>query len=592
MAEKRAQRRLAAIMAADVVGYSRLMEHDETGTLTALKARRRDVLVPVVAQHNGRVVNFMGDGVLVEFGSAVDAVQCAVELQKGFAGANEGVPETNRIVLRIGINLGDVIVEGSDLYGDGVNVAARLEGLAEPGGIYASASVQEQVSGKLSLAFDDLGEHSLKNIAKPVRVFAVHGGTAHYVAAPIAQPGMVNPSIAVLPFTNMSGDAEQDYLSDGITEDVITELSRFRNLLVIARNSSFAFKGQSLDLREVGRKLGASYVVEGSVRRAGKRIRITAQLIDARSGAHIWADRYDRDLVDVFEVQDELVRTIVSTIGGRIEVAAKAQATRLSDQGLRAYDLYLRAVAAEDKNTREAYRNAGDLLQRSIAQDAGFAPAHHHLSLVTLIEWMAFWVEDRDKAFADALSAARAALALDDSNSSLHAHFGMLLMYSSDYDESALHFAKAFELNPNDAKAKALHGLFLTAIGQPHEAIGSFDLAARLNPLHPDWSNWLKGIAYFTARRYTDAILTFKAINKPMNEVRGWLAASYAFAGNHEQAVVMLEAFLRIARAEMPAFPEPKIAAWAPFWHGAIPYKNDTDREHLFAGLRKAGMLD
>ena len=292
---------------------------------------------------------------------------------------------------------------------------------------------------------------------------------------------------------------------------------------MIARNSSFAFKGQSLDLREVGRKLGASYIVEGSVRRAGKRIRINAQLIDASSGAHIWADRYDRDLADVLEVQDELVRTIVSTIEGRIEVAAKAQATRLSDQGLRAYDLYLRAIAAGDKNTREAYRNARVLLQRSITQDAGFAPAHHQLSLVNLIEWMAFWVEDRDKAFAEALSAARAGLALDDSNSSLHAHFGMLLMYGSYYDESALHFAKAFELNPNDAGARALHGYFLTAIGRPSEAIGSFDLAARLNPLHPDWSNWLKGIAYFTARRYTDAILDLQG-DQHADERSAWLA--------------------------------------------------------------------
>ena len=361
MAEKRPQRRLAAILAADVVGYSRLMGHDETGTLSALKARRRDVLAPVVAQHGGRVVKLMGDGVLVEFASAVDAVQCAVELQKGFAGANEGVPETSRIVLRIGINLGDVIVEGSDLYGDGVNVAARLEGLAEPGGIYISATVHDHVIGKLAQPFEDLGEHTLKNIAKPVRVYrAGTGGNGNPRAL---TPGATKekPSVAVLPFVNMSGDPQQEYFSDGITEDIITELSRFRQLLVIARNSSFVFKGKPVDVGEIGRKLGVQYLVEGSIRKSADRIRITAQLINTVDGTHVWADRYDRELKNLFSVQDEVTHTVAATLIGRIEADARGQLKRKPTDNLTAMTAILgvsstiRSLPMQDMEKARSY---------------------------------------------------------------------------------------------------------------------------------------------------------------------------------------------------------------------------------------------
>lgn len=584
-----ANRRLAAIMMADVVGYSRMMAADEAGTYAAMEERFHGVLEPNIAKFGGRVVKLMGDGVLVEFASAVNSVQAALEIQAQMAAASEKLPDGKQIILRIGINLGDVIGEGSDIYGDGVNVAARLEALALPGGIVISDKVEAEVRGKIASAFTDMGEQQLKNIDRPIRAFRSTGESVSGLSEGGAS-GSGKPTIAVLAFTSMSSEADQHYLSDGITEDIITELSRFRHLLVIARNSSFTFKGQSVDLREVGRKLGADYVVEGSVRKVGSRIRITAQLIDAKSGAHIWAERYDREFAEIFEVQDELVRTMVSTIGGRIESAGKAQAARLSDQGVRAYDLYLRAVACEDKNTREGYRNARQLLQQAIAHDPGFAPAYHHLSLVTYVEWMAFWIEDRDKGFADSLSAARHALTHDDSNSSLHAHLGMLLMYGGDYEEAAMHFNKSFGLNPNDAKARALHGFFLTAMGRADEALDSFDLASRLNPLQPDWSNWLKGIALFTRRSYGEALLAFRAIKVPMNEVRGWMAASYAHAGKTEEAASMLSAFLSIAQSEMQVPPEANLAAWTSFWHGAIPYKSETDREHLYAGLRKAGM--
>ena len=378
MAEKRAQRRLAAIMAADVVGYSRLVEHDELGTLAALKARRRDVLVPVVVQHNGRVVDFTGDGVLVEFGSAVDAVQCAVKLQEGFAVANQSLSEKQQIVLRIGVNLGDIIVEGSKIYGDGVNVAARLEGLAEPGGIYVSASVQEQVSGKLSLAFDDLGEHTLKNIAKPVRVYRT--GTDGNSNPTTLSLGTTKekPSVAVLPFLNMSGDLEQQYFSDGITEDIITELSRFRSLLVIARNSSFQFRSAT-DVKKIAKELGVQYVVEGSIRKHHEQIRTSAQLIEAESGNHLWAEHYDRDIRELFAVQDEVTQAIATTIEGRMAFSGAQRSRRKPTNDLAAYDCFLQG--------RETIEQRGDhdfamlLLRRAIKLDPDFAQAYAWLSV-------------------------------------------------------------------------------------------------------------------------------------------------------------------------------------------------------------------
>ena len=308
------QRRLAAILSADVAGYSRLMGEDEAGTLAALKRHRTAVVDPEIAAHNGRIVKLMGDGALVEFASVVDAVECAVAVQQGMAKRNAGVPEDKRIAFRIGINLGDIIVEGDDIYGDGVNVAARIQEIAAPGGVCISSKVQGEVTGKVEAAFKDAGEHELKNIAKPVRVYRWTEGTEAPVseAAPLALPD--KPSIAVLPFTNMSGDPEQEYFSDGISEDIITELSRFRSLFVIARNSSFAYKGQSVNVGKIGQELGVAYVVEGSVRKAGNRVRITAQLVEAASGNHLWAERYDRDLDDIFAVQDEVTIAIVTAI--------------------------------------------------------------------------------------------------------------------------------------------------------------------------------------------------------------------------------------------------------------------------------------
>ena len=585
------ERRLAAILAADVAGYSRLMGADEEATLATLNAYRA-VIDGLVADHRGRVFGSAGDSVVAEFASPVEAVRCALAIQTEIEGRNADLAEDRRMRLRIGVNLGDVMAEGDNLFGDGVNVAARLEEIAEPGDVCISAKVHDEVAGKTDGIFIDAGEHRVKNIAAPIRVWrwseAAGAGEPPRTDEALALPD--KPSIAVLPFVNMSGDVEQEYFSDGITEDIITELARFRTLFVIARNSSFTFKGRSVDVGEVGRKLGVQYVVEGSVRKAGDRVRVTAQLVDAAAGNHIWAERYDRDLEDIFAIQDELVRTIVATVGGRIDVVGKARAARMSDANLRAYDLYLRGAAAEDGNTKADYQRARQYLERAIELDPGLVVAHHHLSLVNFLEWMAHWVDDRDRAFTDAMNAEKTALALDDADSRVHCQLGMLHLYRREFDEAGQYFEKAIRLNPNDFQAMGLHGYYLAVIGEPERGLEQFDRALRLNPLEPSWIRWLRGIAYFTAERYDDAIADLRLIETPFNEVRGWLAASYAQAGRLDDARATLEEFLRVAEPEMSVFPGRDLGAWDAYWHGAIEYRSEADFDRLYEGLRKAGL--
>jgi len=365
-------RRLAAILAADVAGYSRLIGADEGGTLDRLRALRRELLDPKIAEHRGRLVKTTGDGLLVEFGSLVDALRCAVEVQSEMTGHNTGVPPNKRIELRIGINVGDIVVEGGDIFGDGVNVAARLEGLAEPGGICVSARVQEDAAGKLDLAFEDIGEQQLKNIARPVRVFGAVIGQK-----PVPEPALAlpdKPSIAVLPFANMSGDAEQEYFADGMVEEIITALSRIRWLFVIARNSSFTYKGQAVDVKQVGRELGVRYVLEGSVRKAGNRVRITGQLIDATTGAHLWADRFDGSLEDVFDLQDKVASSVAGVIEPALQAAETACSANRPTTDLTAYDLYLRAYAMS-LSSAARFPEALGLVEQAIARDPRYGPA-------------------------------------------------------------------------------------------------------------------------------------------------------------------------------------------------------------------------
>jgi TolB-like protein/Flp pilus assembly protein TadD len=390
----------------------------------------------------------------------------------------------------------------------------------------------------------------------------------------------------------MSGDPEQEYFSDGITEDIITELSRFRSLFVIARNSSFHYKGQSPKVQDIGRELGVQYVVEGSVRKAGNRVRITAQVVEAASGNHIWAERYDRELEDVFAVQDEVVRTIVSTVGERVDSAGQKRAERLSASDLRAYDHIHRATASIYRFTKEGNARAREHLERAVELDPRSSQAHHQLSVVHFMDWMAHWVDDREKSLAIAYDSAKKAVALDDTDGTAYGALGMCHIYHREYDDARYCFERALMLNPNDCHSLRRFGFYLTAVGRIDEALTNFDQSARINPLQPEWVDWMRGITFFTARRYDEAIVSLRTIQDPINEVRGWLTASYAGAGRLDEARAMLEEFFRVAEQDMAVFPGRKLTAWEPFWHGAIEYQSDADFEHLYDALRKAGLED
>src|SRR5271167_3403046 len=412
MAEERLQRRLAAILSADVVGYSRLMGMDEAGTLSRLKSMRRDLLDPLIAAHSGRTFKLMGDGALVEFGSAVDAVTCAIEVQKRVQERNAGSPEDSRIQFRIGINVGDIIVDGDDIYGDGVNVAARIQALAEPGGIYISRGAAEQVRDKVPIKIETRGEQTVKNIARPIEVFciiaedrdaivvAINKSEAH-VQTPVITD---KPSIAVLAFNNMSGDSEQEYFSDGISEDIITDLSKLSEVHVIARNSSFTYKGKSVDVKQVGRALGVRYVLEGSVRKAGNRVRVTGQLVDAASGAHIWADRFDRDLTDIFAVQDELTREIIAALKIKLSEAEKALIVGSSTNNEDAHDFFLRGREAlyRPKRDREMFTEATACFRRAIELDPNYAAPYAGLGFAYVLDYQHHWSDTSENSLPQA----------------------------------------------------------------------------------------------------------------------------------------------------------------------------------------------
>ena len=580
MAEKRAQRRLAAILAADVVGYSRLMEHDEAGTLAALKARRRDVLAPLITQHHGRIVKLMGDGVLVEFGSAVDAVQCAVELQKGFARANEGVAETSRIVLRIGINLGDVIVEGTDLYGDGVNVAARLEGLAEPGGIYISGSVYDQVKRKLSSSFDELGPHAVKNISEPVQIYRVR--TGYREAAESTAQTQTKPSIAVLPFANMSGDAEQQYFSDGITEDIITELSRFRSLFVIARNSSFQYREKSVDVRRVGRELGVRYVVEGSVRKMADKVRITAQLIDASSANHLWSERYDRELKDIFAVQDELVRAICGVIPGQLDRFAVEALRRKPPDNLTAYDCELRGRWAM-AHWSEGLSVALEWFEKAAKADPNYAMAHAGMALVYAYEIVALGLPGTSR-MAQANEHAQRATVLDDRNPTVQAYAGMAYLLTCEYQLSRAHAERAVFLNPNDPFTLFVKANVLTYAGDQEQALEYFAKSERLEPYAPDDErlDFLCDCHYLLGN-FEKVIEIHELYQNVPASLYLILAAACAQAGRPAQARAAVADYERLRPAGHDALTMIK--------HQMRMCSRQEDRDRWFEGYRKAGLL-
>jgi adenylate cyclase len=510
MAKEHVQRRLAAILAADVCEYSRLMGADETGTRAQFNRQFEEIIQPAIDEYRGRLVKTMGDGFLVEFGSVVDAVQCASDIQSKVTPKQESEPTDKRMLFRIGIHLGDVIVEGDDIHGDGVNIASRIEGLAEPGGICLSDMVHAGVRNKLSLTYDDLGVQSLKNIADPIQVFGVSLNPSDTDGATGAEAIFRRPAVAVLPFQNLSGDPEQEYFADGLTEDIITALSLWRSFPVIARNSTFGFKGQSPDIRKVGKDLGARYVVEGSVRKAGDRIRVTAQLINAETGHHVWAERYDRKLDDIFALQDEITQRIAATIEPALEQIEQQRVQTRSVHDLAAWESCLRGWALVHEVTKEANVSARELFQRALNIDEQFARAYVGLAFTYYRDLRFYGTDDRQEWGARFFDAARRAVSLDSLDAEAHTMLARAYQtVSGQLENATAEASKAVSINPYNAMANSvLGGMLALGAARYDEGITSFEKAVALNPLDPRNYVYLfqLGIAHLGAARYETAL--------------------------------------------------------------------------------------
>jgi len=509
----RVERRLAAVLAADIAGYSRLMGADEEGTLERLKACRRALIDPRIAEYRGRIVKTTGDGMLVEFASAVDAVRCASEIQRGMANSNVDVPNGKRIEFRVGIHVGDIIIDDNDIFGDGVNIAARLEGIAEPGGICISDDAYRQIRGKTEIAYDDMGSQSLKNISEPMRAWRAQSATAAptLVSADCSPPTLAlpdKPSIAVLPFQNMSGDLEQEYFADGMVEEIVTALCRFKQLFVIARNSSFTYKGRAVDLKQVGRELGVAYVLEGSVRKSGNMLRITGQLIDAKTGGHLWADRFEGGLEDIFQLQDKVTINVISALIPKLEQVEIDRVKRKPTESLDAYDNYLRAVASAMPYTREGDTEALRLFYRAIELDPDFAVAYGRAAWIFVTRKSNGWLVDRERELAEGTRLARCAAELGNDDAAALCWAGFALAYlAHELDEGIALLDRALNLNPNLAAAWYVSGWLMVYFGEPVEAIERFATAMRLSPRDPLIFRMHAGVAYahFFASQYDEA---------------------------------------------------------------------------------------
>ena len=576
--QARVERRLAAILAADVAGYSRLMEADEEGTLERLKALRRELVDPKIAEHKGRIVKTTGDGLLVEFASVVDAVRCAVAVQQAMPERNAGVAPDSRIEWRIGVNLGDVIVEGDDLYGDGVNIAARIEALADAGGVLVSNTVHDQVRDRLPFTFEDLGEQQVKNIVRPVRVYRVNDtGAAAKSPLPAALPLPDKPSITVLPFANMSGDPEQEYFADGMVEEIITTLSRIRWLFVIARNSSFTYKSQAVDVKQVGRELGVRYVLEGSVRKAGGRVRITAQLVDAESGAHLWAERFDGLLEDVFELQEKVASSVAGVIEPALQAAEIRRSAKRPTSDLTAYDLYLRALSQYESG-RAGTEQAVELLGRAIERDPGYGPAlalaahcHQVLDIIGL-------AKDPAANRGEGIDLARRALrvARDDPDVLGRAAFAFAY-FGEDIDAAIALIDRARELNPSFALGWFRSGWLRLWHGEPDLAIEHFRISLRLSPRDPIAACFLGiGIAHVFNRQFDEArTMLLRSLQESPNSVPTyrWLAACCAHMGRPGEAREVVNRLRTMTPVVLPS---------------ASPYRNPEHHELYMSGLRLA----
>jgi adenylate cyclase len=587
MTDERINRKLAAILAADVVGYSRLMEADEAGTLAALKRHREFIFDPAVAAHNGRIVKLIGDGAVVEFGSVVDAVNCALSVQRSGASMDQSAPQPT-IVLRIGINLGDVIIESDDIYGDGVNIAARLEPLAEPGGICVSSIVNESVGNRIDVRFTDGGDIRVKNIDRPIRIWKWHPGkmatTAQRSSAANPEPNVETPSIAVLPFTNMSGDPEQEYFSDGISEDIITDLSKIAGLMVISRNSSFTYKGRSVDTRAVGRDLGVRSVLEGSVRRAGNRVRITAQLIDAATGGHRWGERYDRDLTDLFEVQDDVTRRIVDALKVTLSPAEKA---RLADSGtsnIDAYDYFLRGrelLLGKTKN-RETFEQSMKFLKRALELDPSYSQAYAGLSMAYNLDYQNRWSDNPDISLRLAKLNAEQAIEKDPNEPFARLVASWAAIFEKDLDRAKSEADIALSLNPNFSGAYASLGHIQTLSGLALEAIPALERAIRLDPAFKPQNLHLLGMAYLLAGKYETAaaLLRERILLVPGTDFsRVLLASALGHLGEVDEARRIWQELKEI---------NPKYSFREHF--ARQPFKSEEDVRRIAEGLTKSGL--
>ncbi len=570
------ERRLAAILVADVAGYSAMAGRDEEGAIAAFKGCL-EALAPIIGMHGGRVVKTMGDGLLVEYTSVVDAVVSAQAMQRRIAERNRHLPEDQAMRFRIGVHVGDIVVDGDDILGDGVNIAARLEGQAEPGGVVVSGRVHEDVTGKLDLTFADLGPRELKNIARPVHLYALAPEGA---PAPPPTPELPDkPSIVVLPFDDMSGDAGDPYFADGITEDIITELSRFSSLFVIGRKSTFTYRGRAVTTQEIRRDLGVRYILEGSVRRAGDRVRVTVQLIDSETGSHVWADRYDRELGDIFDLQDELTQAIVATLPGRLLLAEENRVRRKPPQQMAAYDYVLAGRIHHHRVTSEDNAEALRMLETAIQLDPDFAEAYAWKAC-TLGQAVEFGFRD-DAAEADkeAFAAIEKALSLDENDVECHRLLCEVYMESRRLDQAETHSDRALQMNPNDPRIVAQRGELLTWLGRPEEGVEWIEKAMRIDPFGAPGRAHLLGRALYSARRYAEAIDAFRKIVSPRYMHRAEVAACHARIGDQVCATELATAALRLN----PDFTVDQ-------YMRTRTYQDPADAAHLAEGLRAAGL--
>ncbi len=588
MAVAPARRRLAAILAADVVGYSRLMGEDEDGTRMRFNAHLNERIAPRISEHHGRLVKTMGDGLLVEYTSAIDAVRCAFDVQAAVTSSNAATPEARRLTFRIGVNLGDVIIEGEDIHGDGVNIAARLESLADPGGIVISDIVYEITKTKVPFEFDDLGLRELKNIAEPIRAYRIRSGddSARKGGRLIGGNGRFRPipekpSIAVLPFRNQGGDLEQEYFADGITEDLITDLSKISGLFVVARNSAFAFKGKDFDTRDVAQRLGVRHILSGSVRRAGNRIRINAELVKAESGGQLWADRFDGDFADIFALQDNINTRIVSSLKVHLTPSEADIGGRQAAPHPEAYDLCLKGRSEYYRYTPQALAKAAGFFEQAIVKDPSYAEAYAYLSYCRTSAYV-FALPGSDDNLGPAIALAERAIALNQQSAAAHARLGWIQGFLSRSEEAVCNFEKAIAIDPRNAEALYAYGETMNRLGNPQKALPLLEKAFSIDTFVPPAWEFAKGHSYILMQRYDEAVSEFLPV---IERVPGFVPARVQLARTFAEMDRMSDAE-DIVRSIRKISPKYSLASAMRMF----PYPDETNRTRLFDALRRAGL--